>query len=285
MRSMKKRLSPTRYLIALDIDGTLTNSKKELTPRTSSCLLRLQEEGARLALASGRPTYGAEPLARDLRLSKYGGFILSYNGGKITDCATGRTLFRQQLPEGAVPRLAALRDELSLELLTYEGTCIVTEHPENPYVQKEAAINRMEVRRIASFADYVSFPVTKCLMVGEGSYLASVEAYAAERLGDGFSVYRSEPYFLEIVPKGIDKARSLERLLRRLSMGRENLIAFGDGYNDISMLRYAGLGFAMANASEAVRQAADRVAPSNDEDGAARSLEELFPQPPEPAEL
>ena len=274
---MNPHFSPSQCLIALDLDGTLTNSKKEVTKYTKDCLLRLQKAGAKIALASGRPTYGVTPLAQELLLPRYEGYILSYNGGKITACSTGKTLFRQQLPDGAIPRLAALRDELSLELLTYEGTCIITEDPENPYVQKEAAINRMEVRKISSFADYVTFPVTKCLMVGEDSYLASVESYAAQQLGEDFSVYRSEPYFLEIVPQGIDKARSLERLLSSLSLKKENLLAFGDGYNDISMLRYAGLGVAMANASEEVKKAADRIALSNDEDGVARILEELFP--------
>ena len=274
---MNPHFSPSQCLIALDLDGTLTNSKKEVTKYTKDCLLRLQEAGAQIALASGRPTYGVTPLAQELLLPRYEGYILSYNGGKITACSTGKTLFRQQLPDGAIPRLAALRDELSLELLTYEGTCIITEDPENPYVQKEAAINRMEVRKISSFADYVTFPVTKCLMVGEGSYLASVESYAAQQLGEDFSVYRSEPYFLEIVPQGIDKARSLERLLSSLSLKKENLLAFGDGYNDISMLRYAGLGVAMANASEEVKKAANRITLSNDEDGVARILEELFP--------
>ncbi len=274
---MNPHFSPSRCLIALDLDGTLTNSRKEVTKHTKDCLLRLQEAGTKIALASGRPTYGVTPLAQELLLPRYEGYILSYNGGKITACSTGKTLFRQQLPDGAIPRLAALRDELSLELLTYEGTCIITEDPENPYVQKEAAINRMEVRKISSFADYVTFPVTKCLMVGEGSYLASVESYAAQQLGEDFSVYRSEPYFLEIVPQGIDKARSLERLLSSLSLKKENLLAFGDGYNDISMLRYAGLGVAMANASEEVKKAADRITLSNDEDGVARILEELFP--------
>ena len=274
---MNPHFSPSQCLIALDLDGTLTNSKKEVTKYTKDCLLRLQKAGAKIALASGRPTYGVTPLAQELLLPRYEGYILSYNGGKITACSTGKTLFRQQLPDGAIPRLAALRDELSLELLTYEGTCIIPEDPENPYVQKEAAINRMEVRKISSFADYVTFPVTKCLMVGEGSYLASVESYAAQQLGEDFSVYRSEPYFLEIVPQGIDKARSLERLLSSLSLKKENLLAFGDGYNDISMLRYAGLGVAMANASEEVKKAANRITLSNDEDGVARILEELFP--------
>ena len=70
-------------LIVLDLDGTLTNSKKEITPRNRETLIRMQEQGIRLVLASGRPTYGFVPLANELRMNEFGGFILSYNGGEI----------------------------------------------------------------------------------------------------------------------------------------------------------------------------------------------------------
>ena len=82
-------------------------------------------------------------------------------------------------------------------------------------------------------------------------------------------VYRSEPYFLELVPKGIDKAQSLAVLLQKTGYTREEMIAIGDGFNDKSMIEYAGLGVAMANAQEVVKQAADYVTLSNEEDGVA----------------
>lgn len=275
----RHRMSSEKYpfsIIALDLDGTLTNSKKELTERTRLTLLRLQEKGIRLILASGRPTYGVEPLARKLELSRFGGFILSYNGGKITDCTTGKTLFRQHLPQTGIPKLAALQEKLKITVLTYEGTCIVTEHPDDPYVIKESIATGMEVRQIRSFADYVTYPVTKCLMVGDPTLLAEAEHPVANALGKEFSVYRSEPYFLEIVPQGIDKANSLKILLQQLSLKREDLAAFGDGFNDINMLRYAGTGIAMANAGALAKEAADDFTLSNDEDGVAVYLEKAF---------
>ena len=91
-----------------------------------------------------------------------------------------------------------------------------------------------------------------------------------------FDCFRSEPYFLEVVPMGVEKAASLEILLKKLGIDREELMACGDGFNDLPMLRYAGLGVAMANAQSAVKQAADRVTLSNDEDGVAAAVKQYI---------
>jgi hypothetical protein len=123
---------------------------------------------------------------------------------------------------------------------------------------------------------YVQFPVVKYLMLEEGDYLAMVEPRVKAALGRDYSVYRSEPYFLEILPKGIDKAASLERLLTHLNMSREEMIACGDGYNDLSMIEYAGLGVAMENAVLPVRKAADYVTASNNDDGIALVVEKFM---------
>ena len=89
-------------------------------------------------------------------------------------------------------------------------------------------------------------------------------------------VFRSEPYFLELVPKGIDKARSLSVLLEKLGMTKDEMIAVGDGFNDLSMLQYAGLGVAMANAQEVVKENADFITLSNEEDGVAYAAEKFI---------
>ena len=125
-------------------------------------------------------------------------------------------------------------------------------------------------------AEYVDFAVPKYIMLDDGDYLATVEPKVKAALGKNFSVYRSEPFFLEILPKGIDKAQSLERLLKRLGLTREQMIACGDGYNDLSMIKYAGLGVAMENAVLPVRQAADFVTKSNNDDGVAYVIEKFI---------
>ena len=159
-------------LIVLDLDGTLTNSKKVITPRNREILIRVQEQGVRLVLASGRPTYGIVPLANELRMNEFGGFILSYNGGEIINWGT------QEM--------------------------------------------------------------------------------------------------IELVPQGIDTALSLAVLLKEIGVERKEMIAIGDGYNDLSMIKFAGLGIAMGNAQEPVKKAADYITLSNEEDGVAEALEHFY---------
>jgi len=114
------------------------------------------------------------------------------------------------------------------------------------------------------------------MMLDEGDYLAMVEPKVKAALGRDYSVYRSEPYFLEILPKGVDKAASLERLLLKLGMSKAEMIACGDGYNDLSMIQYAGLGVAMDNAVLPVKKAADYVTLSNNDDGVAHVIEKFM---------
>ncbi len=125
-------------------------------------------------------------------------------------------------------------------------------------------------------AEYVDFQVPKFLMLDDGDYLVTVEPKVKAAMGRDFSVYRSEPYFLEVMPKGIDKARSLERLLQTIGLAREEMIACGDGYNDLTMINYAGLGVAMENAVLPVRKAADYITASNNEDGVGLVVEKFM---------
>ena len=115
---------------------------------------------------------------------------------------------------------------------------------------------------------------TKLLMTGEPTTMIVAEEELAEQLGDKMDVFRSAPFFLELVPKGIDKAQSLLRLLAKVNLTPADMIAFGDGYNDLSMLRLAGV--AMANAAPEVRADADCVTLSNEEDGVAVAIERFL---------
>lgn len=263
-------------LLVLDLDGTLTNSKKEISPRNLSTLIRLQQSGVRLVLASGRPTYGIAPLAEQLQMKQHGGFILSYNGGEIIDWSTGEVVYKNLLPDDVVPLLYNAAHQRNQAILTYDNEYILTEHPDDPYVQKEAFLNKMQVRPTNDFLQAAPLPLPKCLIVGHPDSLIETEAHLSLTLQGRISVYRSEPYFLELVPLGIDKAASLAVLLEKLGMTREEMVAMGDGYNDLSMIKFAGMGVAMANAQEPVRKAADYVTLSNDEDGVAEAVEKWF---------
>ena len=121
-------------IIVLDLDGTLTNRDKVITPRTKEALMEAQRRGKKVVLASGRPTPGVTPLAEELCLQDFGGFILSFNGGMIINCKTKEVLFAKLLPVESNKKIMELAEEHRVDFLTYEGEHIVTNNKENESV-------------------------------------------------------------------------------------------------------------------------------------------------------
>ncbi len=263
-------------ILVLDLDGTLTNSRKEITPRTLETLIKVQQAGIKIVLASGRPTYGITPLAEQLQMDHFGGYILSFNGGKIIDTHTMEVLYAQTLPQSLVPALHAAAHSAAATILTYRGCEIITEQPDDQYVQHESFLTRMKAVQVDDFCAAVEFDPDKCLIVGEPDSLIPLAEELNDKFGSQLSAYRSEPFFLEVVPNGIDKALSLNRLLDITGNTTAEMVAMGDGFNDLSMIRLAGLGIAMANAQEEVKEAAQHVTLSCDEDGVAVAAEKFL---------
>lgn len=263
-------------MIVLDLDGTLTNRDKIITEHTKAVLKQAMEKGKIVVLASGRPTCGVVPLADELELEKYGGYILAFNGGIIQDCRTKEVVLKKMLPVEANVKIARLADKERVALMAYKDEWIITNDAESEYVQLESRITHMKIRQVENMEEYVDFAVPKMIMTDDGDYLATVEGRVKAALGKNLGVYRSEPFFLEILPKGIDKAQCLDQLLKLLGISSEEIIACGDGYNDLTMIKYAGLGVAMENAVLPVRKAADYITLSNNDDGVAHVVEKFM---------
>jgi len=152
----------------------------------------------------------------------------------------------------------------------------VTECPTDKYVLEESRINKMPVRKVDNLLDVIERNPTKLLMTGDPEDMKKAETDLAGIMKGRMDVFRSAPFFVELVPMGIDKAESLKRLLAIMGIGTENLMSFGDGYNDISMIKLAGMGIAMENAAQEVKEAADYVTLSNEEDGVAAALKKFI---------
>ncbi|MBQ2045513.1 MAG: carbon-phosphorus lyase complex subunit PhnI, partial [Bacteroidaceae bacterium] len=193
-------------LLVLDLDGTLTNSKKEIPEQNLNTLLHAQEKGLRIVLASGRPTYGITPLAEQLQLERFGGYILSFNGGQIIDCQTNKVIYETVLDPAHYDYLYEQGNTEDFKIISYEDNYIVGEDIENEYIKYEAFLNKMPLKKVENFRKHFNCPLPKCLVVGEPTKLAELEKKMHEKLNDVMSVYRSEPFFLELLPLGIDKA-------------------------------------------------------------------------------
>lgn len=264
-------------LIALDLDGTLTNERKEITPRTKEALMKAQKQyGVRVVLASGRPTYGISALAEELEIAKYDGYVMAYNGARIRRWSDHEILFDQTLEPEFVPELYKAAIEGGFQILTYQGEGIAATSIRNKYVMQEAFINKMPLVQYDDFLHQLHFPINKCLIVGDPKPLSLLEKQLAEQMKGRMNVYRSAGFFLECVPLGIDKAASLQRLIDQLGIKREEVIACGDGYNDLSMVQFAGLGVAMANATRELQDVADYITYSNEEDGVGHVVDKFI---------
>lgn len=265
-----------KKILVLDLDGTLTNNEKKITPRTKKALMQMQEQGHTVVLASGRPTPGVYRVADELELAKYNGYILSYNGGRINRCSDMETIYKQVLPDDIVPELFALADELGIGMMTYSKKEIVANLHNDEYMELEAFINHLEIGHYEKPLEHLTGSVNKCLGTAPVDIAPEIVKKYEEKFGDRISVSRSEPFFIELVPLGIDKAASLAKLCEVLGVTRDSMIACGDGFNDISMIEYAGFGVAMANAQEPVKKVADYVTLSNEEDGVAHVIEKFI---------
>ncbi len=264
-------------LLVLDVDGTLLNDTQEISKRTLAALLKIQQMGVRIVLASGRPTYGLMPLVKALELSNYGGFIIPYNGCQIIKAQNGEIMFERQINPEMLPYLEKKARKNGFAIFTYRGDTIITSSLDNKYIQHEALLNNLKILKEEEFSIAIDFSPCKCMLVSEDEEaLIGLEQHWKKRLNGTLDTFRSEPYFLEVVPCGIDKANSLGVLLEQLGVAREEVIAIGDGVCDVTMLQLAGMGIAMGHSQDSVKACADYVTASNEEDGVALAVEKFI---------
>lgn len=264
-------------LLVLDVDGTLLNEEKVISKRTLSALLKVQQTGVRIALASGRPTYGLLPIAKSLELGLYGGFILSYNGSQIINAKNGEILFERRINPEMIPYIEKKAVKNNFALFTYHDDTLLTNSPDNVHVQEEAALNNLKIITEEEFSTAIDFAPCKCMLVSDDEEaLTGLEIHWKKRLDGVLDVFRSEPYFLEVVPCSVDKANTLAVLLEYLGIQRDEVMAIGDGVCDVTMIQMAGTGVAMGNSVESVKICADYTTDTNANDGVAQAVKKLI---------
>lgn len=276
-------------VIMMDVDGTLTNSQKVITPKTKEALLKAQESGVILVLASGRPTSGLRDLAKELKMDQYQGLLVCYNGSKVVDCKNEKILFNQALSvEEAKAVLEHMKkfervrpmidkDEYMYVTNVYDNYIQFNGKPFN-VMEYESRGGKFKLCEVDDLATFVDFPLNKILTTSDPEYLQEHYKEMQEPFQDTLSCMFTGPFYFEFTAKGIDKAKALDTVLRPMGYQQEEMMAFGDGHNDASMIQYAGIGIAMANAVEDLKVIADDVTLSNDEDGIAYSIYKYMPE-------
>ena len=271
-------------LLVLDVDGTILNSNRELSERTIKTLKKVQQSGVRIALASGRPTSGVLSFAKAIDLDFNDGFIISYNGAKVMEAATGKIIFERAVDPRLVPYLERQVQRSGCVLAYYDGDEVVATDIENPHIVDEAHMNNMSLRQVKSISEAMSelgddkatWPTEVILVNDDEQTLMGIDGHLQRHLNGVVDTILSNPYYLDIVVYQVGKSYAMSALVQKLNISMDEVIAFGDGRADINMLQMAGTGIAMGNAPEEVKRCADYTTLSNDEDGAAIAIEQAF---------
>lgn len=262
-------------LIALDLDGTLNNDQKQITPKTHAALMEAQRRGIRLALASARPSPGLFRERDCLQMQGFEGILMSYNGGRITDAATGRVLFETAMDLQQAKFVLRQLERLPVTPILDDGVQFFVTDPDGYKVAYECRNNNMACRCVENLADFLPVPPVKILMSVQPEQLEQVQEQIADFLPKELSVVQTAAFYLEVIPSQINKGQGIRSICEVLGIEPKQVIAFGDAENDIPMLQAAGIGVAMGNAADAVKAAADYVTDSNNEDGIAAALKAL----------
>ena len=266
-----------RYqLIAMDLDGTLNNDQKIITEKTKAALMDAQKSGIRLALASARPSPGLYKERDILRLQDHQGILMSYNGGRIVDAESGKVLFETSMDLEETREVLRQLEKLPVTPILDDGVQFYVTDKNGYKVDYECRNNNMVCTEVPNLAEFLDFAPIKILMSVQPEELAQVQETIAGFLPESLTVVQTAAFYLEVIPKVINKGQGIRDICKVLELPTEAVIAFGDAANDIPMLREAGVGVAMGNAQEAVKAAADLVTLSNNEDGIAAALEQLL---------
>ena len=263
-------------LIATDLDDTLLDPSAKLSARTLEALRAAMALGCGVALSSGRMLEATLPFAVKIGVNAP---MLLYNGAMIYDHNTDQTLYAPRIPYETALGIVRAAEAAGYYIQLYPG--------KGYYCSEILDCTRAYARQIDVPATPVHMPMSlwleahpsdlqKLLIIDTPDGADRAQAMLREAFPHGACYLKSKPHYLEIAPEGVNKGRSLAFLAEHLGLERDEVMAFGDGQNDVPMLQYAGAGYAMANACPQALAGAPHVAPPNTEDGVARVVEQFL---------
>ena len=261
-------------LIVTDIDDTLVNSNNEISQKNREIIEKCKEQDIKVILASGRPDFGMMKIVEDLKLDSYNNYLLSYNGARIANLKTGEVVYEKFLSPERIKFLIDVELENDCDILTYQNGNVITNR-DNEYARVETGLVGAKLVISENMKEEIKEGAAKVIILKHPDESAKIKDKLAKELGDEYEVAMSKPFFIEVNDKGISKGASLDSLCKKLGLTNENVMALGDGLNDLSMIEFAGLGVAVENGNSILKEAADFISKSNDEDGFAYAIEKF----------
>lgn len=265
-------------LVAIDMDGTLLNSKKELLEETKQYFKEFHTKGTDtlLVLCTGRPETGIRPYLKDLGYLEENHYIVSQNGANIYESQTGKRIMDAFVDSEKIQKWIEFgkKHEVSVMGAGVDYYYSIDQDP-TEWMEFDVNIVNGSMKRITK-EESLSTDFYKLLLLGDEEQLNEFETVIPKEWRDEFYVVRSQKYLVEVLKKGVNKAFGLEKLAAKLNIKPSEIAAIGDAANDIEMLEYAGLAIAMGNASKEVKAIADIVTDTNENNGVIKAIDKLI---------
>lgn len=267
-------------LVAIDLDGTLLDSKKEISARNKEALTQAKAAGVKIVICTGRPLAAIGIYLDALNLRDNGDYSITFNGGLVQKNDTGEIIEKSSLALENVHELYELAKSLNVPLdILSDGLVMqlsTTQEYESLYSQlnKLLTFESYEVAQLTTDRIY-----NKAVIAVDQAYLDEQIKKIPSLFYDRYEVIKTRSNLLEFMPKGITKAYGISLLARDLGIKQEEIMTIGDEENDVPMIEYAGLGVAMENAVAKVKDLADVITDTNDNDGVAQAVEKFVLEP------
>lgn len=260
-------------LMAFDLDGTLLTSNGEVSERTLSALASLKASGCHIVLATARPYYRVKKYAELLEVATAQDCVITFNGGLVLTGDGQEKLGRTPFERPALLELLRYGIEIDADIFVYVDGGLLANRDHPPYRKKNPDVN-FTVCDLMSI-DWTQEDAYKAAYVADPATCKAIRAALPQSIVSSFEVSSSVPQFVDFAPKGVTKSCALAQISDSFGVSPREMVAFGDQDNDIPMLDFAGLAVAMENSPDIVKQHADFITLSNDEDGVAHAIAKL----------
>ena len=266
-------------LVAIDLDGTLVTDDKELTPRTIKVIKEASRKNVKIMISSGRSFYRLEKFIDKLDLRKENQCTICFNGGMIVENASKEILYSKNLEANEVKELIQLGKILELPIMIYEKDAHCVEKIPDVVQRNMKNLKGMNLKIVdfneINFSEKQNY-IYKVCFIDKPEKIIEKRKEIPKEILEKYEITSSVPEYLEIVKKGIKKSEAIKFVMQKYHIKQEEVMAIGDGENDVEMLKFAGLGIAMENARDEVKKIANDITTSNNNDGVSNAIEKYI---------
>lgn len=261
-------------LIAIDMDGTLLRSNHTVSEYTKEVLKKAHKEGARIVITTGRPIQGIKDYIEELGFFTDEDFAICNNGASIYSIKDFSPIYANYMDVKYCKDLFILGKELGVTVEAFNDDFCISSHEYSYFRTAEEVSMPMETKIVNNVDEFISYPnMFKIMFVEEDDKVEEAIKHIPEFYFEKFHLVRSLPQIFEFLNKDCSKGQALTKLCDILKIDLKDIVAFGDAPNDVDMIKFAGTGVAMGNGYQEIKDIADYITDSNDNDGVAKFLD------------